>query len=628
MTLRYGSVCSGIEAASVAWEPLGWVPVFFSEIDPFPCEVLAEHHGSGRPFHMPSPLDPDIDAKERTRRAAAIKSVGDLPPFGGNGVPNYGDMTKFKEWPDAAIDILVGGTPCQAFSVAGLRKGLDDPRGNLTLVFLGLVERYRPQWVVWENVPGVLSQDGGGAFASFLGGLAELGYGCAYRVLDAQYVRMDGYPRAVPQRRRRVFVVGHSGGDWRRSAGVLFEPEGLRGDSPPRRQARKDVAPTISSRSSGGGGLGTDFDLDGGLICVDVAPALNAHFGEKQGLEDQHINGGDCSFPHVSLRLNAGAMGRSDAETETLIPVNRCGFDDVHAPDVAQTLTRGAESAGKGGYAGRRQEDDANLVAHALRGISDYGDGNPSLRAEGGDCGGGSEALVSHTLRADGFDASEDGTGRGVPIVPIAFPERMSATQYGAMADVSPALTALNPTAVAFAQNTRDEVRLVGGDGAVAGALAAEAGMKQQTYVAEPFTLAVRGRGDGHELEYRQDGTANAILTPNGGRAGIGVGAIALEWAVRRLTPTECERLQGFPDGRTAIIRKASRTISPKMALYLAKRGLPVWFDNRGRWRTNVAADGPRYKALGNSMACNVMRWIGARIALMQAEIEQVRHER
>jgi len=224
--MKYLSVCSGIEAASVAWHPLGWEPFAFAEIEKFPSAVLAHHYPS---------------------------------------VPNFGDMTKFKDWPDATIDVLVGGTPCQSFSVAGLRKGLADPRGNLCLTFLAIADRYRPQWVLWENVPGVLSSDGGRDFGAFLGGLGQLGYGWSYRVLDAQYVRVDGFGRAVPQRRRRVFVVGHLG-DWRRAAAVLFECESLQGNTAPRRQAGQRVAPTISSRPTGGGGLGTDFDCDGGLI--------------------------------------------------------------------------------------------------------------------------------------------------------------------------------------------------------------------------------------------------------------------------------------------------------------------------------------------------------------------------
>ena len=224
----YGSVCSGIEAATQAWHPLGWTPAFFSEIERFPSAVLAHHY-------------PDV--------------------------PNLGDMTKFKEWPDVSIDLLVGGTPCQSFSVAGLRKGLADPRGNLALTYLAIAERYRPRWIVWENVPGVLSSGEGRDFGSFLGALGKLGYGFAYRVLDAQYVRTCGHARAFPQRRRRVFVVGHLG-DWRRAAAVLFDRESMSGNPAPRRETRKDVAPTLSARPSGGGGLGTDFDLDGGQLAV------------------------------------------------------------------------------------------------------------------------------------------------------------------------------------------------------------------------------------------------------------------------------------------------------------------------------------------------------------------------
>ena len=250
--MRYLSVCSGIEAATVAWHPLGWMPVAFAEIEKFPSAVLAHHYPH---------------------------------------VPNLGDMTKFKDWPDANVDVLVGGTPCQSFSVAGLRKGMADPRGNLALTYLAIADRYRPEWVLWENVPGVLSSSGGRDFGAFLGGLAELGYGFAYRVLDAQYVRVDGFGRAVPQRRRRVFVVGHLG-DWRRAAAVLFERESLSWDSPPRRQAGERVAPTISARPTGGGGLGTDFDCDGGFI---------------------------ASTGNVAHCLNAGAMGRIDYETETMI---------------------------------------------------------------------------------------------------------------------------------------------------------------------------------------------------------------------------------------------------------------------------------------------------------------------
>ena len=198
--MKYGSVCSGVEAATAAWHPLGWTPQWFSEIEKFPSAVLAHHY-------------PDV--------------------------PNLGDMTKFKEWPIArSIDLLVGGTPCQSFSVAGLRKGLDDPRGNLMLTYLAIAAQYQPKWLVWENVPGVLSSQRGRDFGTFLGALGQLGYGFAYRVLDAQYF-------GVAQRRKRVFVVGYLG-DWRRAAAVLFERESLSGNPAPSREAGQKAAPTVT----------------------------------------------------------------------------------------------------------------------------------------------------------------------------------------------------------------------------------------------------------------------------------------------------------------------------------------------------------------------------------------------
>jgi len=210
VTLRYLSVCSGIEAATVAWHGLGWQPVAFSEIEPFPSAVLAHHYPT---------------------------------------VSNLGDMTKFQEWPDADVDVLVGGPPCQSFSIAGLRKGLDDPRGSLMLTFGAIAKRYRPKWVVFENVPGLLSSNEGRDFGTFLGMLGELGYGFAYRILDARFF-------GVAQRRRRVFVVGFFG-NWRRAAAVLFERysfqrsseavQGIRHAASARSDARTYSVPRIGS---------------------------------------------------------------------------------------------------------------------------------------------------------------------------------------------------------------------------------------------------------------------------------------------------------------------------------------------------------------------------------------------
>ena len=204
--MNYLSVCSGIEAATCAWHDLGWNPVGFSEIEPFPSAVLKHHYPS---------------------------------------VPNLGDMTKYKEWNLDSVGLLVGGTPCQSFSVAGLRKGLEDPRGNLALTYVGILDKFRPKWCIWENVPGVLSSNGGRDFGSFLGALVECGYGFAYRVLDAQNF-------GVPQRRRRVFVVGCLG-DWESAAKVLFESDCLSGNNPKSR-VKREATTTYSERGVAYGG--------------------------------------------------------------------------------------------------------------------------------------------------------------------------------------------------------------------------------------------------------------------------------------------------------------------------------------------------------------------------------------
>lgn len=210
--MKYASVCSGVEAASLAWMPLGWEPVWFSEIEPFPCEVLAQRFPE---------------------------------------VPNLGDMTKIEgEKYRGTIDIIVGGTPCQSFSVAGKQTGLRGVSG-LALAYCELLATMRPRWFVWENVPGVFSTNGGEDFKTLIRTFDEIGYSCAWRVLDAQYVRVDGFPRAVPQRRRRVFVVGHLGADWRYPASVLFEPDCLPRDTPPRRIKGTEAAGSLAAGAGG-----------------------------------------------------------------------------------------------------------------------------------------------------------------------------------------------------------------------------------------------------------------------------------------------------------------------------------------------------------------------------------------
>ncbi len=507
--MRYLSVCSGIEAASVAWQPLGWEPAMFAEIDPFCCWLLRSRYRASRPQHMPSPNDAPT-RKEAKQRAAAIRNIVALPADG--AIFNAGDFTRIGKQDVGTIDLLAGGTPCQSFSIAGKRAGLDDPRGNLTIEFARLADRLRPLWVVWENVPGVLSIDDGRTFGAFLGMLVELGYGLAWRVMDAQYF-------GVPQRRRRVFVVGCAG-DWRAAAAVLFEQSCLSGHPPPRREARKDLAPTLSARAHGGGGLGTDFDLDGGLIQqlafggnntagpIDVATATNA-----------------C----------ASASGRMDFETET---------------------------------------------------------------------------FITHPLSADGFDASEDGTGRGVPLIAGTL-----STLYGASSgrDLSDS-SALLP--LAFNLRGREGGAML--EPADAASVRSASGGSSNSYVAfsakdygaDVDEIAPTLRGMGHDSSHANgggqvavaftlhgsDGTAStatptdvagSVRTKPPGSIENSSTTIAQQgMAVRRLTPRECERLQGFPDDYTLV-----------------------------EYRVKLAADGPRYRALGNSMAVPVMRWIGQRIA-------------
>lgn len=240
--MRYGSVCSGIEAACVAWRPLGWECAFVAETGRFQSRVLAARWP---------------------------------------GVPNLGDFTLIETDACAGIDLLVGGTPCQSFSQAGKRKGLRDGRGDLALAFAGLAFRSRARWVVWENVPGVLTSGGGRDFAAFLSSLVGWevpvpaggwknaglvtdgpgGFGLGWRVLDAQYVRSEQFPRGVPQRRRRVILVGYLG-DWRRAARVLFDGELCGGDTPPLRAPRRKAA--AAARTGAGGCLPLDLtNLDG-----------------------------------------------------------------------------------------------------------------------------------------------------------------------------------------------------------------------------------------------------------------------------------------------------------------------------------------------------------------------------
>ena len=310
--MRYLSVCSGIEAASVAWEPLGWTPVGFSEIEPFPCKVLQHHYPQ---------------------------------------VKNYGDMTKYKEWDidGDSVDLLVGGTPCQAFSVAGLRKGLEDPRGNLSLTFVGMVDHFKPEWVVWENVPGVLSSNGGRDFGSFIGAMASIGYGFAWRVLDAQHF-------GVPQRRRRVFLVAHSSGDSRRAGEVLFEPESLSGHHKKSRAQGQGIADasitgTVSSKWAKGTG-GPAGDECYNLVEQPILYQSNqtdARIKEEPNTSQTVLarlgtGGGNTPIVQHTYRKSRRAQSTEDFETwvpdEVTNTLNCFDVGDVRSTDIVVNHTR------------------------------------------------------------------------------------------------------------------------------------------------------------------------------------------------------------------------------------------------------------------------------------------------
>ena len=513
--MKYGSVCSGIEAASCAWHPLGWRAEWLAEIEPFPAAVLAHHFPT---------------------------------------VPNFGDMTKLPRLVLAgnaeAPDVLVGGTPCQAFSIAGMRDGLNDPRGQLTIKFVELadaIDHVRvargddPSVIVWENVPGVLS-DKGNAFGCFLGALSgedcELqpaggrwsNAGCvfgpvravAWRVLDAQYF-------GVAQRRRRVFVVA-SARDGFNPAQVLFEFDGVRRDTAPSRDKGASVAALTAN------GVGT-CGADDNQRQADIACTLNAAFGSKLGLEDQHIRGGAPLFvpSPIAFHPTQDPISSTDGSTHAM----GCGSSGGQASvGIAYPLLEVGKRTGASTTdtrAGMGVGSDADpmftLQAGAQHGVAVAFAENSraEVRLENGDgqiagalsTGGGDKAHVlapvcvtgevTHTLKADGFDGSEDGTGRGQPIV-----THYQEGQYG---------------------------------------------------VAEyPTSGTIRaGRIPEHEM----------VLNHT-------------EISVRRLTPRECERLQGFPDDWTLV---------------------PV--------RGKPAADGPRYKSIGNSMAVPVMAFIGRRIQMI-----------
>lgn len=476
MGFRYVSIFSGVEAASLAWEPLGWEPVAFSEIEPFPCAVLAERW-------------PDV--------------------------PNLGDITKidWKEKIDGAIDLVVGGSPCQSFSVAGKREGLKGTSG-LMFEYIRCVQELRPRWFLWENVPGALTSEDGGAFGQLLSEMDELGYSLAWRVLDAQFF-------GVAQRRRRLFLVGHLGAE--SPAEVLFEPDCLSGNPQSSREKRKELA-CRAGRSAA------------------------------------------CAGFKYSAAPRANTIGYAEEQANTLTA-------DWHAPAVfplqGNVIGR-ADSAGPAGKGYGMPGDPAftlNCVDRQGMAMSQYG----------------TEIAGCLTARGDSSPCAD----RGQNIV------CMTGTQAHCHIsdEIAGCLTA---------HMGKDDAPVVVG------------GSNLQTYVCETAHSGSNGLGVGEADIFPTLDTSsgpavwareNPVRPPFGFAQNVRSesGPIAMGDAieeksmgsnpmlVRRLTPLECERLQGFPDGHTLI----------------AWKGKPA----------GECPDGPRYKAIGNSMAVPVMRWIGRRIA-------------
>lgn len=468
--MRYLSVCSGIEAATVAWEPLGWQVVAFAEIDKFPSAVLAYHY-------------PDV--------------------------PNLGDMTKINGVDYYGIDVLVGGTPCQSFSIAGLRHGLEDERGNLALEFVRLAYECDPAFVVWENVPGVLS-DRGNAFGCFLAALAgedapllppggrwaDAGYvlgprrTIAWRVLDAQYF-------GLAQRRRRVFVVAcpRNGADPRK---ILFEFDSVRRDTAPGRETRQDIAGTLESSFGRSRGAGTPP----GAITFELGPSGNRSVS---------------TAPTLDTRCKDGPI-----RNQVGIAVMSVGY----VPEIVSQAISCKWSKGTSGPAG---DEHHNLLAVTL----------PLTGNQYGD----------HASRED-------------LLVPMPSPG----------AEDSP-----------IPINTQIGLR--------------------HNAMGERTGLGIGEPGD-------------PAYTLQGARSH----AVLLKSSVRRLTPTECEVLQGFPRNYTLIPYKRPFADLPRQILLRSYNRYLARTTRQGKTPLPLdelikCADGPRYKALGNSMAVPVMRWIGERIA-------------
>lgn len=570
--MRYLSVCSGIEAASAAWHSLGWQPVAFSEIEPFPCSVLAHHFPN---------------------------------------VPNFGDMNNFEEWDiePGSVDVLVGGTPCQSFSIAGLRGGLKDGRGNLALTYCRIVQKLQPKWFVWENVPGVLSSNSGRDFGSIVGAMAELGYGIAYRVLDAQYF-------GVPQRRRRVFVVACLG-DWRAPAEVLSLREGLLGHIASGGKKRKSVAPDAGAGFEAGGILWNGSDQANAERVVNKAGTLNCDQGQRGGYicSISHWDGG----PHPTL--NRGGQGQIGYSNQEIFSQGGCGLvpgqpipyrkaklaqsttDDETWVEgqVSNTLnnfdlgdTRTTHAVVEPLAWTQNQREEVRLLGDKVGAIALPGTHQTNYIAE--------PIAIQGTIIGRGENAGPQGTGatEGGPMFTLTKTD-IHGVAHTMPGTVAPTIGASGPPysrtgnerveaeALAVTFQPGNLRREAGADPSFTTTTTLKASAGDQTpHVAYPMDMRHICKDTKHDAN-RTEGFG---LGENGDPAHTLTSAmphgVATSMAVRRLTPVECERLQGFPDNWSRI----------------------SW---KGKPETDCP-DGPRYKACGNSMAVPVMRWIGEQI--------------
>ena len=445
--MNYGSICSGVEAATLAWRHLGWTPAFFSEVEPFPAAVLMQRLGATKPLR---PLDPDAasDEKDRKQRLSWQSLIAEMPD--GGTIPNLGDFTLIKKDDyDGQIDLLVGGTPCQDLSIAGKRLGFDGKRSVLALDFVRLCFETGTRWVLWENVPATLSSHNGEDFARFVSllcgwdvpvpddGWRKSGivtgtpghFGVCWRILDAQYTRVEQFPRAVPQRRKRLFLVGYLD-HWKYPAQVLFDGEMCGGNSPPCRTKGQtapsgaeggiDTAKSIRMRAGKPGGG------KGALIGDDLSHTLAT--GNDQTVVCT-VHGAQTP---ISNDDHANALGCSNSGLENCVCVSKQKKPEGrfwNGEDVAGTLTVTSD---------RQLMPDKGRLQCVIE-----------PREDSVEC--------LDTRQVDVHDT-----------------------------DLAPTLIATDykgGKAICFQQNSRDEVRLISQDGTVAGALTASSGAKQQNYL-------------------------------------------------------------------------------------------------------------------------------------------------